>query len=1199
MSYRTKKVLFLCIAIFMVLYVAVFAAACDKTPKNVEAALVSFDGAAINGKSVSLEVAYNSGSLNLGDLVAVSEGATWQICSDAAGMMPYATKNISQLQNGDNTYYIRVTSEDGNNSDLYTLTVFKNYFVNITYMNGQSVYGEVQALTNSVLGAGPVITKAGFAFGGWGCEGHVVTAAKDFSATWVANTYTATLSPDGGELEDTSEEITFDSTYQLPVPTLEGYGFAGWYQENTQLTDAQGYGYSRWYIAGGVTLTARWIPNQYNVIASKNISAAGTVSGAGSKAYLSSVTLTAVTNAGYTWLGWYDGDTRLTLEEEYTFDMPMAAVAYTAKWASYGVTLIKSISAAGNISGNAIRITAGEEHLVEATTTTGYSWLGWYEGENLVSEESAYTFTMPASNVTLTATWGDYILSYAANISAAGWVGGDVSARYTAGTSHSVSASTYGSYTWLGWYEGENHVSDEQFYTFNMPYRSYHLVATWGDYTVTQNKNLNAAGILSGNSGQTFADTSCSATASTHAGYTWLGWYEGETLLTEENIYEYEMPYRNIVLTAHWEANDYQIQLDENGGDALDPDTFDLSFGEDFTLPVPVLQYYVFDGWYYVDGQTNTQVTDGEGGCFAGWNIADDITLTAFWSADETDGYIITADDLKNISMTGNYTLLNDIDLDGAEWTPLGSYYAPYTGVFDGGNHTISDFKITVNTVYSGLFGCLTGTVSDLNIEDVVIMQNLPSSIYVGCLAGYFNGTVLNCSADGEITVSANTSGVYVYINAGGLVGTCEAEGVIMDSEADVDITVAVYEAITSYIRAGGLAGQNQGELIDCAASGDIQTELYQLLRNYTGGLVGENAGTIDRCHAEGNVSAYAPVSLSTPVEIYAGGISGDHSGVIKDSYYHLGEVFAEGSNVTIYAGSITGSSKNTSIVLRCATNTDITAKMTNKNTGGSSFVYVGGLIGYSAGTLANSYYMAGTIQGEINSAFGYLYAGGVCGYMNGGSISRCYSTGYVVGTSGLLSTKDLRVGGFAGYNLSGTISNCYATGNVNVESVTTGDFTDAYAYAGGFLGICNGNVKCSYATGTVSAVATSVMDSRSTAYAGGFAGYYLSGAIPSCFAAGNVASQANTSGRSYAGGLFGHETSSGNGGYRCTAQSLIGGVICTSGTAATLTDLKSEAYLMGTVGFGKYTDEADRALNPDNVWTFADGQFPALYWQA
>ena len=46
--------------------------------------------------------------------------------------------------------------------------------------------------------------------------------------------------------------------------------------------------------------------------------------------------------------------------------------------------------------------------------------------------------------------------------------------------------------------------------------------------------------------------------------------------------------------------------------------------------------------------------------------------------------------------------LLRDIDLDGAEWTPIGNPEYSFSGLFDGANHTISNYKVTVGTTPEG-----------------------------------------------------------------------------------------------------------------------------------------------------------------------------------------------------------------------------------------------------------------------------------------------------------------------------------------------------------------------------------------------------------------------------------------------------------------------------------------------------------------
>ena len=84
---------------------------------------------------------------------------------------------------------------------------------------------------------------------------------------------------------------------------------------------------------------------------------------------------------------------------------------------------------------------------------------------------------------------------------------------------------------------------------------------------------------------------------------------------------------------------------------------------------------------------------------------------------------------------------------------------------------------------------------------------------------------------------------------------------------------------------------------------------------------------------------------------------------------------------------------------------------------------YVGGLAGYSSGTISGSY-AAGTVSGRY-------YVGGLAGYNYSGAISGSYAAGTVSG--------DYQVGGLAGNNRSGTISGSYAAGTVSGNSSVGG----------------------------------------------------------------------------------------------------------------------------------------------------------------
>ena len=103
-------------------------------------------------------------------------------------------------------------------------------------------------------------------------------------------------------------------------------------------------------------------------------------------------------------------------------------------------------------------------------------------------------------------------------------------------------------------------------------------------------------------------------------GYTFLGWYDGDTLWDFENDYLTA----HTTLTAKWEKDAevafYAVSFDSNGGSAVESQS--VASGGKVTQPDDPIRYnYIFDGWY--NGDT-------------AWDFANDVvegslTLTAKW----------------------------------------------------------------------------------------------------------------------------------------------------------------------------------------------------------------------------------------------------------------------------------------------------------------------------------------------------------------------------------------------------------------------------------------------------------------------------------------------------------------------------------------------------------------------------------------
>ena len=214
--------------------------------------------------------------------------------------------------------------------------------------------------------------------------------------------------------------------------------------------------------------------------------------------------------------------------------------------------------------------------------------------------------------------------------------------------------------------------------------------------------------------------------------------------------------------------------------------------------------------------------------------------------------------------------LTTNIDLTGEAWTPIGSESNPYTGTFDGQNHTISGMTIENAESYSGLFGNVTGTVRDFTVTGSITITGDETVSKVGGAVGSL-GTA---SVGG--TVSGVTSGVNITVSAGndhigGVVGS-------MPENSSPTVESCLYMGnITVTVEAGSVAG----------VVGYIRT------------------GTIQNC------ANWGGISINTGGNGSVGGILGycNNGNIYIRNCYNSGSIAAEG---TANVGAIVGQNKST-----------------------------------------------------------------------------------------------------------------------------------------------------------------------------------------------------------------------------------------------------------------------------------------------
>lgn len=464
------------------------------------------------------------------------------------------------------------------------------------------------------------------------------TAITNIGECSIGSTSNAGVST-GTYYRDTSQTITAKA-----APT--GYSFIGWYEGSNLISSSLQVSVT---MSANRTLVAKYQIKSYVVNAISDDTTKGIVSPAGQTVeHGKNATVTASRKTGYKFDGWYNGITKVTSANPYTF-APTANITLTAKWSIYTVsdTVKISPSGGGTVSPNPI---IGQENTVisvTATPATGYNFKHWRYNDSSASGGYSESTTNPL-RVTITGkrdiTAVFELKSYTVTWNANGGTVSPASVSKTHGSTLGTlptptrAATAEYSYTFAGWFtaaSGGTQISSTTTVTGNVTYYA-HWTATKRSYTATFN----------GNGGSTPSPSSITKEYNTalgtlpicsRTGYTFLGWYtasSGGTKISTTTVVT-----KDITYYAQWSINSYTLTFNPNGG-TVTPTSKDLEYNSAYgTLPTPTrasdAQYtYTFAGWY-------TAATGGTQVTAATKMAAKDTTVYAHWTSN-TRSYTVS-----------------------------------------------------------------------------------------------------------------------------------------------------------------------------------------------------------------------------------------------------------------------------------------------------------------------------------------------------------------------------------------------------------------------------------------------------------------------------------------------------------------------------------------------------------------------------
>ncbi|MDR2342024.1 MAG: hypothetical protein LBD84_03150 [Campylobacteraceae bacterium] len=263
--------------------------------------------------------------------------------------------------------------------------------------------------------------------------------------------------------------------------------------------------------------------------------------------------------------------------------------------------------------------------------------------------------------------------------------------------------------------------------------------------------------------------------------------------------------------------------------------------------------------------------------------------------------------------LSGNYILINDISLTNetldeiSGWDPIGAKNNPFSGIFNGNRHKVTDFFIN-NTIklHVGFFGYIDGGVVKnfgIEISEKGVVESSPDISFnrdIGSIAGIIdNGVIANCYSMGNIVSNRGT------VHMGGIAGGVSNTFISNCYTAGNITMVGDWSAIGGIVAYAGNSTIN-----NCYSTRDITiTEGNHM---FAGGIVGYVGGIYDGSEYVGGTSisnCYSIGNISVSGWINAGGIAGHNENgisIISNCAAINGNIRSDNGNRILAGGSST-----------------------------------------------------------------------------------------------------------------------------------------------------------------------------------------------------------------------------------------------------------------------------------------------------
>lgn len=444
------------------------------------------------------------------------------------------------------------------------LTLYARYTTNeyhVTYFDETTMLQQSSANYQTLLTAPSSPEKSGSTFIGWytaetgGRLWDFQTdkmPATDLSlyARYAINQYDVSYINEGTLVQQLT--VNYQALLTAPTsPTKHGYTFVGWYISETA-DEAWDFTTDR-MPAADITLYAKYTVNQYNVTYMQETEILHQTA----VDYQDLVPeYTAEVRTGYTFAGWYTDSEAGAAWDFQNNTMPAANLTLYARYTAnqYSVTYLDNTTTYHQ------ETVQYQNFLTEPAVLEkiGQTFIGWYTAIDGGSQWDFSVDKMPATNIMLYAryTRNSYTVTYHDN--------GEIMVETVLYDTHLTDKKAIGEagYKFTGWYTSATNGVKWDFATDKMPANNVTLYAY---YTAEEQRitfdinggdaNTKPLDIVAPTASQININD---VTTPTRNGYTFIGWYHGETQI----FGVINMPAGGLTLVAKWEQIPIALELD-------------------------------------------------------------------------------------------------------------------------------------------------------------------------------------------------------------------------------------------------------------------------------------------------------------------------------------------------------------------------------------------------------------------------------------------------------------------------------------------------------------------------------------------------------------------------------------------------------------------------------------------------------------